>query len=228
MQIAEATYEEAVTVSDTFAEKTKIASNSIQIENDVERQIAQAGVDHLRNLVNAQELAGRAEVERLVAQAAANRETAESGDIANRAAIYAQSQISDAFINAKLAAADAKDENVRSIFESRIASVQADRDRAFAQKYLSDTQQQARLAKAQAAAAAYRDMSVAAVAMLNEKKTAFENAAKVNWDARLAMPADSVELEWPTLDPDFKMPGEGKPFTPPAFVNVTEDFDFEN
>ncbi len=228
MQIAEATYQEAVTVSDTFAEKTRIASNKIQIENDVDRQIAQVGVDHLRNLVNAQELAGRAEVERLVAHAAADREFAESGDIAKRAGIYAQSQISDAFVNAKLAAADAKDENVRSIFESRIASVQADRDRAFAQKYLSDTQQQARLAKAQAAAAAYRDMSVAAVALLNEKKFAFENAAKQNWDARLAMPAGSVELEWPTLDPDFNMPGEGQPFTPPAFVNVTEDFDFQN
>ena len=229
MQIAQATYDEATTVSSTFAEKTRIASDAITVDNEVERKIAQADVDHRRNLVNARELAGQANVERLMAQATAQRELAESDDIATRAGVYSQSQIANASFNATLTTADAKDEAVRSIFESRIASVLADRDRAYAQRYLSDSQQQARLAKAQAAASAYNDLSNAAMAMLHEKQAAFETSAKINWDARLAMPASSVELAWPSHDPTFKgMPGDGALNTPPAFADVYEDNDFDN
>lgn len=225
MQIADATYQEAVTIADTFAEKTRIASNAMTIDSEVDRKIAQANVDHLRNVVNAQELSGRAGVERMIAQANANREMAESNDIATRASVFAETEIAESFIRAKLAAADATDAKVRAVFESRIASVQADRDRAFAQRYLSETEQQNRLAKAQAAADAYRDLSTAAVAMLNEKTAAFQNAAKVNWDARLAMPSGSVELDWPTLDPTYTLPGDGQLVTPRAFSDVNERFD---
>lgn len=225
IQIAQASYDEAVTISETFAEKTRIASDRMTIDNDVTRKMAQAEVAHRRNIVNAHELSGQAEVERRLAQATAGREFAESEDLARRASVYAESQVVDAATRVQLATADAKDENVRSIFDSRVASVQADRDRAFAANFLSDAERNARLAKAQAAAAAYRDISNAAIAMLNDKQAAFERAAKINWDARLAMPAGSMALEWPTLDPTFVPPFPNEPVTPPAFANVIDDFD---
>ena len=223
IQIAQASYDEAVTISDAFAEKTQIVSERMTIDNEVTRKIALAGVDHQRNLVNAEELAGQAEVERRLAHAAAGREQAEAADIARRAGVYAESQQVEASVNTTLATADARDENVRALFESRIASVQATRDRAFAQEYLSGAQRRARLAKAQAAAAAYRDLSSAAVALLSEKQQAFERSAKTNWDARLAMPAGSVDLEWPTLDPTFPPATADEPVTQRAFVNVNDD-----
>lgn len=223
IQIARASYDEAVTLADAFAEKTRIASARMTIDNEVSRKIALAAVEHQRNLVNAEDLAGQAEVERRLALAAASREQAEAEDIARRAGVYARSQGVEARVNTALVSADAQDENVRAVFESRIASVQADRDRAFAHEYLSDAQRQARLAKAQAAAAAYRDLSQAAVALLSEKQQAFERSARVNWDARLAMPASDVELEWPTLDPSFPSLFDGEPAQRPAFANVNED-----
>ncbi len=225
IQIAQATFDEAATISDTFAEKTRIASDRMTIDNEVVRKMAQAEVSHQRNIVNAHELSGQAEVERRIAQATAGREIAESEDLARRASVYAQSQVVEAATRVQLATADAKDENIRSIFDSRVASVQADRDRAFAENFLSTAQRNARLAKAQAAAAAYRDISNAAIAMLNDKQAAFERAAKINWDARLAMPAGAMALEWPTLDPNFVPPFPNEPITPPAFANVIDDFD---
>lgn len=228
IQIEQASHDEAVAIADAFAEKTRIASDRMTIDNEVTRKIAQAEVDHRRNIVNAQELAGQAQVERLVARATAHREIAESADVSQRAGVYAQSQIVDAAVTTRFTQADAKDENVRALFESRIASVQADRDRAFASRYLSQSQQKARLAQAQAAAAAYRDLSSAATAMLSEKQQAFERAAKSNWDARLAMPAGSVELDWPTLDPNFKPPFPNEPVTPPAFADADNNSDFDN
>ncbi len=225
MQIAQATYEEAFTLADTFAEKTKIASTNQTISNEVDRKIAQAGVDHLRDVIDAQELAGSAQVDRMVAQATAEREFAESTDVVTRAIVYAQSETVEALVTAQLAAADANDENTRSRFESRVATVQGQRDRAFAARYLSESQRQARLAQVQAAADAYQGMSTAAFARLNDKRRAFENAAQDNWDARLALPASMVTLDWPTLTPSFNMPGEGEPFTPAAIVGVDTDVD---
>ncbi len=188
IQIAEATYQEAKTIADTFDTKTSILQAQMQADSEADFRFAMAGVEHLRNVTSAQEVAAQAHVERAVAQAELTRSGAEFDDSIRRASIESQSQIANAEMEAHTFTADAMDTASVALFEARIAGVTADRDRAFAKAYLSDQSQIARRNQAVAAANAYREISSAAVAKLNSTKFDFEQAASVNWDSRLAIP----------------------------------------
>jgi len=188
MQIAEATFQEARTVADTFDAKTKILATQMQADSEADFRFAMAGVEHLRNVTTAQEVAAQAHVDRAIAEAELRRSGAEFTDTVRRARIDADSQIASAQMDAESMKADAMDTAAVALFEARIAGVTADRDRAFAQAYLSDQATIARRNQAVAAANAYREISAAAVARLNTTKSEFEQAADVNWNSRLAIP----------------------------------------
>ena len=188
IQIAEATYQEARAVADTFDTKTQILATHMQANSEADFRIAMAGVEHLRNVTSAQEVAAQAHVERAMAHAELTRSGAEFTDSIRRAEIDAKSQMVLAQMEAETMKADAMDSAAVALFEARIAGVTADRDRAFAEAYLSDQAAIARRNQAVAAANAYREISAAAVARLNTTKFEFERAASVNWDSRLAIP----------------------------------------
>lgn len=188
IQIAEATFQEATTVADTFDVKTQIIATQMQADSEADFRFAMAGVEHLRNVTAAQEVAAQAHVERALAQAELDRSGADFTDSVRRASIDASSQIALAEMDANVLKADAMDSAAVALFEARIAGVTADRDRAFAEQYLSEQATVARRNQAVAAANAYREISAAAVAKLNSTKYEFEQAASVNWDSRLAIP----------------------------------------
>jgi len=188
LQIAEATYQEAVTIADTFDTKTQILATRMQADSEADFRISMADVEHLRNMTAANELAAQASVERAIAQADLERSEAVFNDSVRRSRIDAGAQIASAQMDSARAKADAMDDAAASLFQARIAGVAADRDRAFARAYLNDQSASARRNQAIAAANAYREISEAAVARLNTTKFQFEQAASENWDARLAIP----------------------------------------
>lgn len=195
-QVARATFEEATTIAETFSEKADIELAQMHAGNESDRRVAMADIAHMRNLGQAQTLVGQAKVDRMIAQAENRRGVQEAVDMGRRATILAQSQTQDATIQAQLASADATEETVRSRFDSRVASVQAERNVAYAQKYLSTQETNARVQQALAAANAYNNMSKEALASLTTKRGNLETAAKQNWDQRLAMPATYTEPEF--------------------------------
>lgn len=188
VQIAEATFQEATTVADTFDAKTRILATRMQADSEADFRFAMAGIEHLRNVTSAQEVAAQAHVERAMAQAELVRSGSEFTDSIRRASIDTESQISLAKLVSESSKADAMDTASVALFEARIAGVTADRDRAFAQAYLSEQSTIARRNQAVAAANAYREISAAAVARLNTTRFEFEQAASENWDSRLAIP----------------------------------------
>ncbi|MCB9838119.1 MAG: hypothetical protein H6813_02170 [Phycisphaeraceae bacterium] len=188
LQIAQATYEEAKAVANSYDAKTKIMATKMQADSEADYRYAMAGVEHLRNVNSAQELAAQAHVDRALAQAEFDRSGAEFTDSMRRAELEKQSRIASAQIESEKVKAGAMDVASVALFEARIAGVTADRDRAYAQAYLSEQSTIARRNQAIAAAAAYREISNAAVARMNSTRHEFEVAASENWDSRLAIP----------------------------------------
>ena len=191
IEMAEATYNEGVTIAEAYGVRTEAMLESLRAQHDADRRIAQADVAHMRNVIDAGELVAQANVERWGADARAQRALADARGSAERATIIANADAFQSRVLSELAKADAQDEAVRSFFEARLASHQADTGRNAANAFLAASEHQARTEQAIAAAAAYNDMSSAAMQILQEKSANFERAARLNWDLRLAMPANT-------------------------------------
>lgn len=200
--VAKASFDEATTIADTFAQKSHIEIAQLHAENESGNRMALADINHQRNVIDADQLVGEAGVDRMMAQANFHRGVAEAADGSRRAAILAQAQVHDAAITAQLASADASEESVRARFDSRIAQVQAERNIAYAKKYLSEQETRARVEQAVAASNAYKAMSNQALAGLSNRTRQFETAAKQNWDQRLAMPATYTQPEFEKAFPN--------------------------
>jgi len=188
IQIGEATFEETVASADSFHAKTKALVEQMYAENDATRLTAKADVEHLRTIARADELIGEGTVQRLLARAEAETNIAAGFDTANRAAIDAESRVAEARLASALTQTDAYEDTIKSVFDARLAGVQADRNRAYARQFVNEAQNDARIAQARAAADAYRQLSTDALAQLQDKRTKFETAAQENWDSRLALP----------------------------------------
>jgi len=188
IQIGEATYEETVASADSFNAKTKALVEQMYAENDAARLAAKADVEHLRTIARADEKIGLGQIERMLAQAEAETNIYASFDTARRAALDAQGRVAEAQLASSLAKSDAREDTVKAVFDTRLASVKADRNRAFARQFVTEAQRNARIAQATAAADAYRQLSSDAIAQLQDKRSKFETAAQQNWDSRLAMP----------------------------------------
>ncbi len=188
VQIGEATYEESVAAADSFNYKTKALVEQMYAQNDAARLAAKADVEHLRAVARADELIGLGQIERLMARAEADTNVFASFDTAHRAAIDAEGRVAEAQLAASLTKTNAQEETIKAVFDARLAGVKADRNRAFARQFINDAQQEARVAQAQAAADAYRQLSTDALAQLQDKRNKFEMAAQDNWDSRLALP----------------------------------------
>ncbi len=188
IQCAEASHQEATAVAGCFDKQTGILVGRMQADIESDRQSGLAGVEHMRNVVQAEELAGQGVVERAIAGAELEKGVYDSMDSVRRARIMSGADQRLADVNARLAMVDATDESIRAMFEARIVGVEADRDRAYARRYLSEREMLARRDQAQAAAIAYQEISVAALKRLERSKQAFQMSAQDNWDARLAIP----------------------------------------
>lgn len=198
IQVAEATYNEElarVAMLERVNEATFVELNA---GNEAQAQIHAAEVAYQRDVATANELIAQAAVERAVANADAEFGFDQARDALVRAQIITEAEIADATVEEQFFIADAEDRATRALFDSRVIETVAQRDHAYAEQYLDNQQTELRLQQALAAAAAYHELSQAAVTRLDEQTDAFNTAAQDNWFSELATPTamptpDSVQ-----------------------------------
>lgn len=190
LAVAEADYEENKVLAQTF-ERISIANTTeLTAAHLTANKQAQADVEYLARIADANEISAGAEVDRMVADASAKLSIQEANDIAYRAGIEAQERIARAAAGEQIAVANAEEQVVRSQFDSRIAATVASRDNAYADLYLDTFRDQARSRQAFADAARYEELAGAALDRLNAAARSFGRTADENWDSRLALPAN--------------------------------------
>lgn len=189
LAVAKANFEEQKVLAETFERISVANATELAAAHMATNKQAQADVEYLHGMLAANEISAGAEVGRMVADANANLTIREAATLAHRAEIEAREQIALAAAGEQRAIADAEEQVVRSRFDSRIASTMAARDRAYADVYLDNFQQDARTRQAYADAARFDELASAALQRLNAAARSFGRTADENWDARLAMPA---------------------------------------
>lgn len=246
LEVAQATYNEAVAIADAFRVKSDAEVARMEAVNEATWMAGKADVEHAFQLVDAQRIAADADVDRAIASADHNFSRSETGEAVQRAAIAARAEMSDAAIAAWMQEAGAMETAVASVFNARTIQTVSERNLAYADRYLSDQQTRARTEQAIAAAEAHRMIADQAMLALQEKSQSFQVAAQRNWDSRLAMPASQPSL--PSADQiqtelanrmygnqknnktNYNNIPEPTPFDPasPAFVNVPIPTDDNN
>lgn len=189
LAVAKANFEEQKVLADTFERISVANATELAAAHMATNKQSQADVEYLRGILAANEISAGAEVDRMVADANANLTIREAVTLAHRAEIEARERIALAAAGEQRAIADAEEQVVRSRFDSRIASTMSARDRAYADVYLDNFQQDARTRQAYADAARFDELANAAIQRLNSAARSFGRTADENWDARLAMPA---------------------------------------
>lgn len=186
--VAKANHDEQKVLADTFERISVANATELTATHIASNKQADASVEYLRRVVDANALSAGAEVDRMVADASAKLGFQEAANLAYRGEIEAREQIALAAAGEQRAIADAQEQVVRSRFDSRVASTLASRDRAYAEVYLNNFQQDAKTRQAFADAARFDEMASAALQRLNAAARSFGRTADENWDARLAMP----------------------------------------
>ncbi len=184
--IAEATYDEKTSEAVKFARVNEALTEEFAANNQADQQIGLARVAFLENVKEATAIAAQAEVDQMVADADFQFQNFEAQDTAYRAAIDSRMAMAEAEANQQFSIAMADDAAVRATFDSRIATVTGQRDRAYADQYLTYQREQAAWAQAAAAAATYADLSAEARANLKERADEFQRLLNQEWDERLA------------------------------------------
>lgn len=207
--IAEANYDENVALANTFERITVANASELTAAHFAARKQAEAEIDHLRTIRESELALGNAQVDRFIADAEAALAFEQARDIADRGRITAQRRIADAGSNESLAIASADEQAINARFNHRVASTEADRNRAYAQLYVAGQQQAKQAERAMAEARALKESSNAALARLEQAANAFQNAANVNWDSRLAQPTPM-----PTLPATAELYENGKVLFP--------------
>ncbi len=188
LRVAEATFNENVAYVAMLQKVNTATYDELLAANESERRINEADIAYRRDANLANQLVAQAEVQRAVANADARLGFAESRDAVARAQIITNTAIAQAAVDEQFAIASAQDKTTRSLFDARIASTIADRDRSYAMAYLDSQQSRVRQEQAVAAAAAYHELSNQAFTLLNERNRAFQTAAQENWSSELAQP----------------------------------------
>ncbi|MEM1166076.1 MAG: hypothetical protein AAGI30_07270 [Planctomycetota bacterium] len=204
--VARATYDESITIADTFAEIAEVNAQEIAVANASKAEMGAADVEYLQRVAKATELAAQAAVERLAADAERNFGRAEADDMVARARISAEANIARAAAAAQEVIADANDEATQSLFQARIVQTGSERNRAYADEYLETVRRSKQVEQSVAASRAYREISAMAVERFNQASREFQTAARENWDARLAFPTPQPMTAGPTFFYDYTNP----------------------
>jgi len=189
LAVAKANFEEQKVLADTFERISVANATELAATHVASSKQADASVEYMRRLADANSMTAGAEVGRMVADANAKLGFQEAASMAHRAEIHAREQIALAAANEQRALADAHEQSVRSKFDARVASTIASRDRAYADVYLNNFRQDASTRQAFSDAARFDELADAALQRLNAAARSFGRTADENWDARLAMPA---------------------------------------
>lgn len=188
LEIARAVYDERISEVALLQTVNDATRDELAANNFAQQQVSLAEVGYLRDANLANALIAQAAVERVIANADFELGIASAQDTITRAALLAQNRMDGATVSEQFQIADAEDLRTRANFDARIASTIAGRDRAYAERYLAQTQQNLREQQAVASAAAYAELSSKAIALLNERTRAFDQAAQQNWHSVLAQP----------------------------------------
>lgn len=184
--VSKATFDEQTFVADTFASVAQTNLQQLAADHSADQAIASAESEYLDNLRNATSLAAQAAVARAAADAQFEFSTFAADDSFTRATIAAQAAMARSESETQFAIANALDQAVFAQFESRVVQTESERNRALAGVYLADQQEIAYITQREAAALRYADLSAESLAKLSERAKAFRDAARQNWDERLA------------------------------------------
>ncbi len=186
--IAKANYNEGVAMADAFERIAVANTTELTARHIASKKQSDADLEYMQHLASAGELKRDAEVTRMFARADESLGQAKAQDIASRGQIEADHRVAMASATREFEVADARETGIRARFDHRVAMTESDRNRAYADLYAKGQQQQARTEMAQAQAATYSELSLAALERLNTTSQAFKITAQRNWDSRLAMP----------------------------------------
>lgn len=187
--IAKANYNEGIAMADAFERIAVANTTELTARHIASKKQSDADLEYMQHLASAGGLKRDAEVTRMFAKADESLGLKKAQDIASRGQIEADHQVALASATREFTVADARETGVRARFDHRVAMTESDRNRAYADLYAQNQQQLARTEKAQAQAATYSELSLAALERLNTTSHAFQLTAQRNWDSRLAMPS---------------------------------------
>lgn len=221
--MAEATYSETQAVAASFDRISDAKSTVIVAQNQASRDVEMANAAYGDQVVDANRLLANAQVARRVADAQIESALAKVEDGNRRAQILAMTKMADAEVSAQFIIASAIDRSIASRFDSRVAMVQGERNKAYASQYLDHRQQEARALQAYAAAAAYRELSNEAIARMNARNQAFQQTAQAGWSRDLAAPGTFFTSEDAASLYDASESFFATPASTLATVPVTDD-----
>jgi len=184
--IAEADFNQALAEADAFADISEARITQVAANNQADLLVGEAKIAFLNNVQDATQLAAAAEVDRVRAEAADAFGSFVAQNTIDRAKVNATHKMAVAEANEFFAVADADDHAVRARFDAHIARVEAQRNEAYANRYLNQQQQLAAFTQAQAAAASFADISAEARANLAQRTQEFNRMLQQEWDERLA------------------------------------------
>lgn len=184
--IAEANYDESIARALAFSKKADSEIASLRARNELEYALAQSEIEHIRNLALSKSLRGEAEVDRLIAIAHSNRSQADALADVKEATAYAEAQIAQAQVKVFRDLANAREDALKSLFDTRLVQAEADRVQEIANQYREDFIRRTNLEMATATAQAAQAESRIQLINLDEQKQRVTNAGLLDWDARLA------------------------------------------
>ncbi len=189
IEVAEATFRERESEVAMLAKLNEATREEMIAANDAQRQIDLADAGRMKRVNQANQLVAQAAVERALADADAEFGFASAADTLARVSARTDLAIAKATTSEQFIVADAEDRATRALFDSRIVSTLAERDKAYADVWLEGQRERVRREQAVALAAAYQELSSQAVNRLNEQTATFNEVAQDNWHSQLAMPS---------------------------------------
>ncbi len=201
ISVAEASFNENRAIVTAMGEINEATFDQLAAANEASARMNEAEVAYLRDLNLANQLVAEAAVDRVLANAEADLDIANSFDVAKRASISADTAIANYTVMEQWAIAMANEETTKARFDSRIVQTLAQRNSAYADLYEQNQQSRLRLQQAMATAATYDELSRRAMTNFTQRAEDFAIAAQDNWYSALAQPTafatpqDPAQLE---------------------------------
>ena len=184
--IAETNYKEMLAQAEAIGLQAEMDIKRLAARNDLEKAIAQSEVERLHDLHFVNSMKGEAEVERRLATALAKRTNSDAASDAEQVAIGAHADIATAAVEAQRRIAAARANMVKSLFNTRLVEVDAERVKRKAEALVTGSRERANAETILSKAKASREKTKERMARLVSHQESLQRAAVKDWDSRLS------------------------------------------
>jgi hypothetical protein len=179
--VATATYQEDLARAEVTGRKAEVEIARLQARNALAKSLAEADISRTRNLIYIQNLKGEAQIERLTAMATSDAQQALALAQADETTAHADAQIDAAQVTAHRRTAEAREQAIRAVFDSRLVQVNSERIRDLTNEYRNTSFRQIHVDTAVAEAKAAREATRNRLADLRQRQGELQNAALKDW-----------------------------------------------